>query len=509
MIESFNPATGELLGAVKTSSLQEVAAVVAASREAQLNWRREPLASRLAKIEAFRKLLVQSMDQVAELISLEVGKPVSEAFVAEIFSVLETAKWLVKNTGKILKPEKTRLNPLFFWDKSSYNVFEPLGVVAIISPWNFPFSIPAGSMLAALAAGNGVVLKPSPKTPLIAEMLVKLLEQAGFPEGLIGLVQGDKEQVEALLQEDIGKVTFTGSVSGGQAIMGLAAQRLIPAVMELGGKHPAIVLADADVDVVASGVVWGAFTNAGQACASIDRLYVEETLVPRLTKRLLELTGELCLGMGTEQLTDVGPLVDETQLERVQRLLEDARSKGATVLCGGKCQRGLGGFFLEPAIVTGIKPEMRLAKEEIFGPVLTLIPVKTAADAITMANDCELGLAASIWTRNLKLGKQLASQVNAGVVWVNDVLYSHICPDTPWGGMKKSGFGRVHSRYELLEYVNIKHVGVCRQKKQDWSFPYDYDYIRSAVQLVHGQSLKERLQALVALGKIMMKRLRK
>lgn len=509
MIKSFNPATRELLGTVEASLPEEIAAVVAACHTAQLAWRKEPVAARLAIIESFRVKLLQSMDRVAELISHEVGKPVAEAIVSEIFSVLETAKWLVKNAAKVLAPEKVSLNPLFFWDKKSYNIFEPLGVVAIISPWNYPFAIPAASMLAALAAGNGVVLKPSPKTPLTASVLVELFKRAGFPDGLVGLVQGDREQVENLLQQDINKVAFTGSVPGGQAIMSLAAQRLIPVALELGGKHPAIALADADVDLIAPALVWGAFTNAGQACASIDRLYVEESLAPRLTERLVKLTGELRIGQGLEKNTDVGPLVDEMQLLRVQSLLEDARAQGADVLCGGRRHPELGGFFLEPTVIAGVKPEMRLAREEIFGPLLTIIPVKSAADAIAMANNSELGLAASIWTQNMELGKSLAAEVNAGVVWLNDALYSHICPDAPWGGMKKSGFGRIHSKYELLEYVNIKNIGIAQQRKRDWGFPYDdagYAYVHSAVQLVHGQSLGERLKALITLGKIMAKR---
>lgn len=493
VLRSLNPANLEVLGEQSITSEPEILARVASAREAFASWGQLTVGERLIFIERFRRELVERRDALARLITEETGKPLIESHGAELFGPLETCSWLEKNAARLLKRQPVRLNPVFFLGKKSYNVFEPLGVVAVISPWNYAFSIPVSSMLTALAAGNTVILKPSPKTPLIARAIEDLFRAAGFPDGVVSVVVGDRDEARALVLADVDKVVFTGSVPGGRAIMAMCAQKLHPVTLELGGKHAAIVLADADVDKVARSIVWCAFTNAGQACASIERLYVEKPLARELSKRIAEIARGLRLGNGLSADTDVGPLIDAEQLARVQAIVTDAVRSGARVIAGGRARADLGGYFFEPTVLVNVSPQAPVVREEIFGPVLPIVVVENADEAVRLTNDTRLALGASIWTADTAAGERLARRIDAGMVWVNDGLYSHSCADAPWGGIKDSGFGRMHGAGAFHEFVYSKHVGVGAQKSQDWQYPYSSDrlaLIRSAIELVHGRAIR-------------------
>ncbi|MBX9688421.1 MAG: aldehyde dehydrogenase family protein, partial [Candidatus Obscuribacterales bacterium] len=452
---SLNPATREKIGETACTAIDQIPKIVSKAREVSLEWRTRPLNERLEFVKKFRDLLSHGRDAVSQLITREAGKPFTEAMVSEVFAVLECCQWLEKKAAHILQDRPVELNQVFFTGKRSYNSFQALGVIGIISPWNYPFSIPATSILLALTAGNGVVLKPSPKTTLVAAALVELFEKAGFPRGLIGLVNGDRLECEKLILSGIDRLVFTGSVAGGKAIMQIASQNLVPLTLELGGKHPAIVLPDVDLEAASSGLVWSAFTNGGQACASIDRLYLVNPLEASLLPRIVERARNLRLGDGMNSETDLGPLIDQAQFMRVNELVEDARKKGATILCGGNAREDLGGYFFEPTVLSDVNESMRILNEEIFGPLLAVIPVSSKEEALAKANASELALTASVWSADLQVGEDLARKLDAGVVWLNDALYSHVCPDTPWGGKKYSGFGKAHSEYELLDMVCI------------------------------------------------------
>jgi acyl-CoA reductase-like NAD-dependent aldehyde dehydrogenase len=488
-ITAINPATTEVLGRVKISSSEEINVTVANAHQAFSKWRNLPVAERLRYIRRFHDHVFQSRDRLAETITKETGKPLGESLVSEIYGVLETCAWLEAHAERWLKSEPVRLNKIFLPGKTAYNVYEPLGVIAVISPWNYPFSIPVSSMVAALAAGNAVVLKPSPKTALIAEAIQVAFRDAGLPEGLVGLVQGDRVEAEALINSRINRIMFTGSVGGGKAIAGLAAKKLLPTTLELGGKHAAIVLADSDIDSIARPLVWSAFTNAGQACASIERMYVERSIAKRLEERIAALTKQLRLGNGLLPDTDVGPLIDESQIGRIKDQIASAVADGARVIAGGNERLDLGGFFFEPTVLTDVKQGMRIIREEIFGPVLPIIEVADEREAIALANDSDLGLGASVWTRDTKRGERIAREIEAGMVWVNDGLYTHVSPDAPWGGIKESGYGRMHSAAELRDLVYVKNIGINKQRAQDWNYPYSatsLDYIRGGIEILHG-----------------------
>ncbi len=497
-LRSRNPATGEVVGEVKISSEQEILKAVETARRAFAVWGGLRLDERLQLVERFHSVLLRRADELAELITRETGKPLIESHGAEIFGVLETCRWLEAHARAILSPAGVELNSVFFRGKKAYKVFEPLGVIAVISPWNFPFAIPVEAILNALAAGNTVVLKPSPKTPAISLAIEKLFADAGFPAGVVSVVHGDKDQAAALVRSDVSRVVFTGSVPGGKAIMSLAAEKLHPLTLELGGKHAAIVLADADLDKVAPAIVWGAFTNAGQACASIERVYAERSVADRLGARVSELTGRLVVGDGLTPGVDVGPMIDTDQVERVQAQVADAVSGGARILAGGTTAPELGPCFYRPTVLVDVTEKMRVAAEETFGPVLPIIAVDSVDEAIELANGSHLGLGASIWTANIARAESLARRLQAGMVWVNDGLYSHSCPDAPWGGVKASGFGRKGSACGLLDFTFVKLISAARQGRRDWYYPYTRDrlsLVRSGMELCHG-GLPAKLSAL-------------
>jgi acyl-CoA reductase-like NAD-dependent aldehyde dehydrogenase len=498
-ILSRNPANQQVLGEVAITSVDDVSRAVELARKSQQTWSELSLDERLSRIAMFSRILMVHRRKIAELITKETGKPLIESFGGELMGPLDTCKWLLDNAAGVLAPEEVRLNRLLFRGKRSYNLPQPIGVVGIISPWNYAFSIPVTAALMALAAGNTVVIKPSPKAPLVGEAMANLFRISGFPKGVVTVVQGDRDQASALVAARVDRIVFTGSVAGGRAIMSLAAQQLIPVTLELGGKHPGIVLADADVEKAAQAIAWCAFTNAGQACASIERLYVHTDVHDALAARIAEIAGSLRVGEGLDPNTDVGPLIDKGQVDNVTRLVQDAITRGATVLSGARGLDGIGGHFYLPTVLTGVTQDMPIAREEIFGPVLPIIRVDSFVDAINLANESNLALGASIWTADEGLGEYLARLVNAGMVWVNDGLYSHSCASAPWGGTRYSGFGKTHSEHALREFVHFKHIGVDKQGVRDWQYPYSQarlELVEQSLVVSYARIFAERIAAL-------------
>ncbi|MGH9901902.1 MAG: aldehyde dehydrogenase family protein, partial [Pyrinomonadaceae bacterium] len=350
-----------------------------------------------------------------------------------------------------------------------------LGVVGIISPWNFPWAIPLGEVVMALVAGNSVVLKPSELTPLVGLKIGEVFRRAGLPEGLLEIVTGDGSTGAALAAAGVDKIMFTGSVATGRRVAEAAARRLTPVVLELGGKDPMIVLEDADLEAAASAAVWGAFANSGQACASVERCYVHESIALAFTARVVEKVKSLRQDVGTREGTDVGAMSSERQLRVVEEHVSEAVARGARVLAGGGRARGFErGSFYEPTVLAGVDHTMLVMREETFGPVLPLMTFETEEEAVRLANDSPYGLTASVWTRDTGRGRRVAARVEAGTVMVNEVLYTHGIAQTPWGGVKQSGLGRTHGRPGLLELVAPHHVHVNRLARLHdlWWFPY-------------------------------------
>jgi succinate-semialdehyde dehydrogenase/glutarate-semialdehyde dehydrogenase len=348
----------------------------------------------------------------------------------------------------------------------------PLGVVGIISPWNYPFSIPAGAAAMALVAGNCVLLKPSSATPIVGMRIQEMFDAAGLPEHVFTHVPGDAETGEALLSSRLDKVFFTGSVEVGRHVAEVCAQRLVPSILELGGKDPAIIRHDADIEHAASGCVWGAFTNAGQCCASIERVYVHKSIAEKFTALVAEKTRRLKIGNGLDPKTDVGPMTTLKQLQVVEAQVEEARRKGAKILTGGKVIEP--GYFYEPTVITDVDHTFACVNEETFGPLMPIMTFDDDRQAIQLANYSDYGLNAYIWSRNTRAARKMALELQAGTVVINDCVYTHAIPQTPWGGVKHSGLGRTHSAWGFYELTNLHHTHVnpITFIKDFWWYPY-------------------------------------
>ena len=471
---SVNPATGEVLREFECAGEAEVLAAVARAHVGQAVWAELGLRRRIAVLREFQAKLHAKKSEIAETITREAGKPVAEALVTEVMVVLDAARFLIHNSWASLRDEPIPHGNLATKLKRGYLVREPHGVIGIISPWNYPFSIPATETLAALVSGNAVVLKPSELTPVVALELASLLHDAGVPDDVFQVVIGEGAAGAALVASPIDKLVFTGSVSTGKRIGVAAAERLLPVVLELGGKDPMLVLDDADVDVASSAAVWGAFMNAGQACLSVERCYVHRSLYEKFVAACAEKAKKLGVGHGEDRETDVGPLIRERQLQVVESHVEDARARGARVVTGGSRYPELGRNFYHPTVLADVTHDMRIMREETFGPVLPIMSFGTDDEAVRLANDSEYGLAASVWTRGAKRGEQLARRLHAGTVMVNDVISCFAISEAPHGGVKASGIGRTHGCFGLDEMVRIKYVDVdlMPAMKKVWWYGY-------------------------------------
>jgi succinate-semialdehyde dehydrogenase/glutarate-semialdehyde dehydrogenase len=457
-IVSHDPATGKVVGRAPLCSPLEVTNAVNRAHVAQSAWAKTSFKDRSRIVLKMRELLLEEMDEVAALISRETGKPAAEALSMEVVPTLDALHYFAKCTQGLLRPQRLDVGQYGLMGRASRIIYKPLGVVGIISPWNFPLGTPAEEVAMALMAGNAVVLKPSELTPLTGLRIGDLFQRAGLPKGLLEIVTGDGSTGAALVGARVDKIMFTGSVATGKRVAAAAAENLTPVVLELGGKDPMIVFADANLRNAARAAVWGAFANAGQACASVERCYVERSIASQFIEMVVAETAVLQQGVGVSAEVDVGAISNESQLRLIERHVSDAVRSGAKVLIGGRRKDIQGGLFFEPTVIVDVTHEMELMREETFGPVLPIMTFQTEAEAINLANDSEFGLTASVWTNSSRKGQRVAEQIVAGTVMINEVLYTHGIAQVPWGGVKQSGYGRTHGRMGLLELVMPLHI---------------------------------------------------
>ncbi len=497
-----NPATQESVGTVPVFSADEIAAAVERARAAQKRWAKVAVRERLKILRRFQQLVCDQKDAIAAVITREAGKPLAEAISTEILVVLDGAQYLLNHAAEFLRPEPVpHANPVMKLKKGTL-LREPYGVIGIISPWNYPFSLPSVQTLTALVTGNAVVLKPSEFTPFSSLELERLLREAGLDHDLMQVVTGEGPAGSALLQSKIDKMVFTGSVGTGKKVAQAAAARLLPVVLELGGKDPMIVLDDADVDVASSAAVWGAFMNSGQTCLSVERCYVHESVYQKFLQSCVTKAARIQQGSGHDHASDIGPMIHQRQLQIVVRHVEDAVARGARLLAGGKAASELGPNFYQPTILADVTHEMDIMREETFGPVLPVRSFKTEDEAVELANDSEFGLAASVWTRNRKRGEALAARIHAGTVMVNDVVACFGISEAPHGGVKASGIGRTHGDFGLEEMVWPKYVDSDRipGMKKLWWYGYGPAFqqqMSGFIELLFSKNLTKRVRGAI------------
>jgi acyl-CoA reductase-like NAD-dependent aldehyde dehydrogenase len=499
-LASFDPATGEWIGAVPTIKPSQVQAVVDDVAEVQPFWAQLSLAERARYMRRTARVLVDHLDEIAELLTREQGKPRVEAYTMELLPTIDLLHWCADHGPKILADEPIKYTQIMLKQKKSFFSYEPIGVVGVIAPWNYPWSIPFGEVAIALMAGNGVVLKPASLTPLIGQKIQEVFERGGLPEGLVRAVHGGGAIGQEIVKSSAGKIFFTGSVEVGRKVGEACARRMKGSVLELGGKDPMIVCADAHVPNAISGAAWGGFANAGQTCSGIERVYVRREVADRFVSGVVQRASALKVGDPLQWDTEIGPMVSEEQFELVCELVDDAIAAGAKRLCGGpKTVEGFSGHFIAPTVLTGVTHDMRIMREEIFGPVLPIITVDTEQEAIDLANDSQFGLGASVWTLDRDKGERIARQIQSGMVWINDHSYSHGACQCSWGGVKDSGLGRSHSKFGFYECTNIKLVAWEPSRTIDiWWHPYDEvlgKAVRASARILYGQN-GQRGQAL-------------
>jgi acyl-CoA reductase-like NAD-dependent aldehyde dehydrogenase len=498
-----NPATGLAFAQASLLDAVQMGEALEAARTAFPAWSALTFQERGRLLMRAHAVLLDEAEDIARLIEREQGKPASEAHLVEVFPALEGLKHLALHAEEVLRDDLLETQVLLFAHKEARLTYAPVGVVLAITPWNYPFSISLSGVATALAAGNTVVLKPAPATTLIGLKVGDVFRKAGFPEGVVNVVAVDDALAPALVEDPrVGRIVFTGSVATGKRVMAAASRNLTPVVLELGGKDAAIVCRDADLDRAARGLVWGAFMNAGQTCASVERVYVEEPVADALISRIVEETRKLNVGDPGQAEVDIGPMTLERQRKLVEEHVTEALARGATALTGGTTPAGPG-YFYPPTVLTNVDHGMRVMTEETFGPVLPIMRVATVEEGIRLANDSPYGLTASGWTRDPELARRLQRELQAGVVTINDCVYSYAEPTAPWGGVKHSGIGRTHGLAGLREMVQVKHVSSdYGGRPNPWWYPYGADFHRLMAahgHALHGHSLWSRLRGHLAL----------
>lgn len=503
-----NPATGEVFAEYVLDSVEDVKRAVSRGRMAQPAWAALPIKKRIEHIIKIRDYIVENIDELADVISRDNGKTRTDALLTELVSATMAVSYYCSHAKKFLKDRKLGTGNILFINKRSRIARIPFGVVGIISPWNYPFAIPFSEIIMALLAGNAIIYKAASETQAVGQALRRCIDAAELPTGVFnylnlpGSVAGD-----AFLEAGIDKLFFTGSVPIGKYLMKKASETLTPVSLELGGNDPAIVCADADLHRAATGIVWGGFQNAGQSCGGVERVYVDRKVYSRFMEMLKKETEALRIGNGASLDVEIGAMATERQMRTVREHIDDALAKGAKVFAQSKPAPGLKGNFLPCVVLTDVNHDMLVMKDETFGPVIGVMPFDTIDEVVELANDSNLGLTASIWSKSRGKAIKLARRIKAGALTINDHLMSHGMAETPWGGFKESGIGRTHGDIgfdEMTQPQLIMNDVLPLVKKNFWWHPFSktiYDGGKGAAYLLYGKGIGQHLKGAVLLFK--------
>lgn len=506
-VESRDPATGEVWKSYVATSVAEVAEAVARARAAQPAWAAAPLGTRIRVLRRFHEVLYKRRHEVAAVLTRENGKSAAEAFSTEIATTLDFARYYAAATPRFVRPTWQTGLALAMKRKRVRILHEPYGVVGIIAPWNYPFMLPAAEMLPALATGNVVLLKPSEFTPTTGALLGELFRQAGAPDGVVTVLQGDGTTGAALARADVDKVFFTGSVATGRKVAVACAERLVATSLELGGSDAAIVLADADVRHAARGVVWGRCSNAGQTCVAPKRVFVEAPVYDAFVAELGRVVGALRVGPGSSSDTDVTALIRASSVATLTAQRDDALARGARVVAAATVPADAGSYFA-PTVLADVPDDARVLHEETFGPLLPVVRVRDADEAVARANASDFGLSGSVWSRDTTKATAIAARMQTGSVTINDAIIAAGMVEVPHGGVKTSGVGRSHGLEGLAECVRTKAVvaDTFTAWRQAWWYGYSASHtagLDAYVRFAHSPNPLERLMAIPSFLKLL------
>jgi succinate-semialdehyde dehydrogenase/glutarate-semialdehyde dehydrogenase len=467
-----SPVTLEPIGEFEAGGVEDVRTAVARARKAQTAWAALSFEERAAPLWRLIDVIVERQDDLLDCVIRETGKPRNEAIATEVLAPCLQIAYYAKRAARFLRTERRRPSGLMRFSKKLKLVYQPLGVVGLITPWNAPVALTANPLAQALMAGNAVVHKPSEVTPFSAVLLREFTERAGFPADLYQVVQGDGETGAALIEAGVDKVSFTGSVATGRKVGEACGRLLIPVTLELGGKDAMIVCSDADLDRAAEGAVRGSCWNTGHYCCGTERVYVHEAVYEPFVQKVVERTR--ALRQSDREEADVGAVFWDRQLEIIESHVADARAKGARVLVGGQRDPGLKGLYFQPTVVVDVHHGMDLMRHETFGPVVAIQKVRDDDEAVALANDSEYGLSGNVWTRDRAKGERIAERIATGSVAVNDMSMTYGVAEAPFGGIKASGIGQVNGEIGIRGYCHLHPILSDRKAsgKLQGGYPY-------------------------------------
>ncbi len=514
---SRNPVTGEVLGTTPVNSVEELREAIRRAREAQREWQKYSVKQRAKFLRPTHRYLVEHAAKLAEIISRDNGKVRIDALVSDVINAAISMRYYCTHAHKFLKDKKIGRGNLFFSNKHAKIVRVPFGIVGVISPWNYPFAIPLHEIVMGLLAGNAIIFKTATETQMVGKAIKEAFEISHLPEGLFAYINMPGRLAgDAFLENGIDKLFFTGSVPVGKYLMRKASETLTPLSLELGGNDPIIVCEDADPYRAASGTLWTGFSNAGQTCGGVERVYVHKNIYDEYLSILKEKIENFRVGYDTDFNVDMGAMTTTYQVDVVKMHVEDALKKGATIFAQSRVPEDPAIHnFLPAMVLTNVNHDMLLMQEETFGPVVGVMKVNDMEEGIRLANDSVMGLTASVWSRDTRKAERIARRIQAGAVMINDHLVSHGMAETPWGGFKQSGIGRTHGElglHEMTEPQVIVHDRLFFAKKDLWWHPYSpqlFDRFLGALDLLYGRNLWKRLSGLWKVVKLIPRMLEK
>lgn len=510
---AINPATGKQFGQLNNTPPEQLPAVFSQARQAQAIWARRSYAERYVEIRKMQMYIREHADEIAGVISDSNGKTRQDALVSEVLPCAMACEWYGKNAAKVLKDERREMSHILWMGKRSKITYEPLGVVGIISPWNYPFSIPFEEVVMGLMAGNAIVLKVAAATPMVGKTIEDIVSAADLPKGLFQHIVGSGSEIStAMFENGINKLFFTGSVPAGKQLMTQAAQTLTPVSLELGGNDPMVVLEDADLQRAASGAAWAGLSKPGQSCGGVERIYVHESVYDKFVELLSKEVSNMTHGAPCKDMkVDMGALSTAKQQRTIEAHLQDALDKGAKITAQSRRIGTEEGFYHPATVLVNVDHSMLTMRDETFGPLLPVMSFKTEDEAVALANDSNMALSASVWTTNLNRGREFAKRIDGGVVAINDHLYTHGMSDLPWGGPKESGIGRTHGPEGLLEMARPKVINwdFTQPKQNLWwgkQNKQSYAVVMQAIKLAAPTSVLDAMLALLKLTPTMLKK---